>query len=77
MNEERAELDVLQNPESWDWEQGETHPGNPDAAVELVVRFAGPEFRAVAAAARQAGLSSIQFVHKVAVKAAQATAQTP
>jgi hypothetical protein len=77
MNEDRAELDLLQNPETWDWDREETRPGNPDAAVELVVRFAGPEFQAVVAAARQAGLSSIQFVHKVAVKAAQATAKTP
>ena len=52
MNEaDRRELEILQNPATWDWESAESHPGNPNPGIILRVRFQGDDARRVLAAA--------------------------
>ncbi|HLH24656.1 MAG TPA: hypothetical protein VK066_19215 [Chloroflexota bacterium] len=74
---DQRELDELQSAEMWDWEKGETHPGESDPTMELVVSFSRADLRAVAAAARRAGLNSAQFVRRAAVDAAHAASAEP
>jgi hypothetical protein len=75
--EDQRELDELQGPEMWDWEKGQTHPGNPTPSIELVVSFSGADLHAVAAAARRAGLNSVQFVRQAALDAAHTAGVEP
>jgi hypothetical protein len=70
---EREELRELQDPDSWDWEQGEVHgPAvNPTAVVSI--RFTREEFERVATAAERSGRKLTQYVHDAAL--AQVDAQ--
>ncbi|HEY7060669.1 MAG TPA: hypothetical protein VII06_04260 [Chloroflexota bacterium] len=64
------EIEALQDPESWDWEHPERHEGRTTTVTEFCVRFAGPELRALAQAARQERLPIGTFIHRAALRAA-------
>jgi hypothetical protein len=71
--EDQRELEKLESPEAWDWENGESYPGQPKPATELIVAFDPADLHAIVAAARHAGLNSVQFVRQAALEAARAT----
>ncbi len=74
---DQQESNKLQSDEMWDWEKGEAQPGNEAPTLELVVGFSGDDLHAVIAAARRAGLNSVQFVRQAAVDAARAACARP
>ena len=70
---DRRELELLQDPATWDWKHAETHPGNPAPGIVLRVRFESQDADAVLAAAEAAGVGAIEFVRRAAVRAAGAS----
>src|SRR5690242_21945073 len=64
------EIEALQDAENWDWEHPERHEGRSTTVTEICVRFAGPELRALAQAARQEHLPLGTFIHHAALQAA-------
>ena len=71
------ELEDLQAPDNWDWEQPERHHGRTTTVTEICVRFAGPELQALAQAARREHSPLAAFIHQAALKAAGYAAATP
>jgi hypothetical protein len=69
------DLADLENPEFWDAESAELHPGVRNARAVVSVPFAQPEYQRLAAAARERGLSTIQFIREAAL--AELNAQAP
>jgi hypothetical protein len=70
-----TEMAELQDPESWDWDNAQRYPPNPNAGAVIRVRLAGQDFRAVAQAARAAGMTLAAYIREAAV--ARATGATP
>jgi hypothetical protein len=66
-----AEIEDLEDPEQWDWEHGEEHPGRPDHRTSFAISFSRQETRALAAAARAHGVNVIDFIHDAVVAAAR------
>src|SRR3954453_22248581 len=64
------ELEDLQAPENWDWDQPERHHGRTSTVTEICVRFAGPELQALAEAARRTQSPLAVFIHQAALRAA-------
>jgi hypothetical protein len=75
--EDQHALDKLESADAWDWESGESYPGQPNPATELVVSFDAADLHAIVAAARHAGLNSVQFVRQAALDAARAATPKP
>ncbi len=60
-------LEALEDPETWDPESAELRPGVAHARAVVAVPFAQPEFQRLAAAARERGLSTIDFIREAAL----------
>jgi hypothetical protein len=61
------ELRHLENPDEWDWERAELHEPDPSAGVVASVRFSGREYAQLAKAARQTGLSTLEYIREAAL----------
>jgi hypothetical protein len=72
---DRRELERLQDPEHWDWDSAESHPGNPIPGIVLRVRFQGDDARLVLAAAKAARTGAIEYVRQAAIQAAKTRAE--
>jgi hypothetical protein len=76
MNEaDERELARLQDPNTWDWDSAEAHPGTPNPGIVLEVRFQGTDADVVLGAAEAAGMGAIEFVRQAAIAAASRSAK--
>ncbi len=69
------ELGDLENPEMWDADSAEAYSAVAGARGVIAVPFAQAEYQRLAAAARERGLSTIQFIREAAL--AELNAQAP
>jgi hypothetical protein len=65
------EREELQNPESWDWERGESRPGRKKPRAVVSVAFNRDDFETVAAFAERAGMKLSQFIRSAAIGCAE------
>jgi hypothetical protein len=69
------ELAELEDPDTWDWESMERHPGNPRHRSFVSVEFAAQEFQAVAKAAHASQVPLTEFIRAAAVAQAVAVGE--
>jgi hypothetical protein len=70
-----SELHAMEHdPDYWDWDSAEEHPGLPTAELEIVVRLTGAEAKAILSAARSVGMKSPDFLREAALEKARTAA---
>ena len=67
---DEKELQELQDPESWDFDNAETHPGFEGGRSAVVVPFQRDEFQRVSSAAARAGKKTTDFIREAALQQA-------
>ncbi len=65
------DIENLENPENWDWENAETVSGTKNRRTIVSVAFPRSDFKKVAECARQIGMSVSAFVRHSAVDTAE------
>jgi hypothetical protein len=57
----------LMDPDTWDWDSLEVHPGNPNSGVVLGVRFSLEEMTRVGEAAAAKGQTVYEYIKEAAL----------
>jgi hypothetical protein len=68
---EEREIDELEDPEMWDFDQMQIHPAVPDSHAIAPVRFSHRDFQIVAAAAARSGNTLFEYIRIAALEKAQ------
>jgi hypothetical protein len=69
--------DDLEAYDTWDWAAAEKRKGMPDAPINVLIKFAAPEFEAVAECAECEGMSVNDFIRTAALGAARERSSAP